>query len=296
MMLATASTDRRRPPIDIHTLAGTHAFDLKLDGIRARIEWDGKAARIFSRTGQRLEVQYPEVAEACRSIRERVVLDGEIVSNDRKFSTLARRPKRPVPGDIRLTPCRFFAFDLLDRAGTDLRGQQWSDRRDALESMADALDRAGMSVTPVFDDPDCLDVVLDQGWEGLIAKRRTSRYRDGKSPDWVKFKRSHSVSCLPYRYLPGDSGQEFGKMLVSLLDGGKPVDLGPVGTGFNAAEVKWLKARIDARETFVVEVACAGISYPEGKPRLRCPSFKGERVDVPAKSCTVSQLDAIPRY
>lgn len=297
MMLATPSTQRRKPPIDIRTLEGTHAFDLKLDGIRAVIEWDGREAVILSRTGQRLDRRFPEIAEACRSLPERVVLDGEIVSNDRKFSTLARRPQSPRPTDINLTPCRFFAFDLLDRAGTDLRGQTWTDRRTALESLGKALTRAGMSLTPVFDEADCLDAVLEQGWEGLIAKRRTSRYRSGVSRDWIKFKRSHSVSCLPYKYLPGDSGQAFGKMLVAVIGaGGEAIDLGPVGTGFDARDVTVLRGKIDRREQFVVEVACAGISYPEGRPRMRCPSFKGERIDVAARSCTAAQLDAIPRY
>ena len=77
-------------------------------------------------------------------------------------------------------------FDLLSLDGDDLTRAPYSERRTQLE----ALDLNGVHwQTPeTFDDGEALfEAVCAHELEGVVAKRRSSRYRPGER-GWVKTK------------------------------------------------------------------------------------------------------------
>jgi bifunctional non-homologous end joining protein LigD len=77
-------------------------------------------------------------------------------------------------------------FDLLTLDGRDLTGAPYSERRAELE----ALDVNGLywQTPETFDDGEALfEAVCAHELEGVIAKRRSSRYRPGER-GWVKTK------------------------------------------------------------------------------------------------------------
>jgi len=83
-----------------------------------------------------------------------------------------------------------YAFDLLELDGRDLRNEPWARRRTLLvQLLADA--DVGIRLNDHIEDVDGA-VVFRQacvmGLEGIVAKRRDSRYRSGRSRDWVKIK------------------------------------------------------------------------------------------------------------
>jgi bifunctional non-homologous end joining protein LigD len=51
--------------------------------------------------------------------------------------------------------------------------------------------RHGVRLNEHLEHPEC-DVVFrhacEMGFEGIVSKRLGSRYRSGRSPDWLKFK------------------------------------------------------------------------------------------------------------
>ena len=55
-------------------------FELKWDGVRALLGWDGSAVALHSRAGKNISARYPEL-RGLRADRP-VVLDGEIVALD----------------------------------------------------------------------------------------------------------------------------------------------------------------------------------------------------------------------
>lgn len=278
---------------------GTHAFDVKLDGVRAILTWDGHNLTITNRSGVDRTAVYPDLVASCPlPVGTPVVLDGEIVSPDGSFESIAKRDKQSKPDDVaravRTHPVQFLAFDILFLAGKDLRAVAWSQRRDILEMVMDAAQNPMWGLTVVSNQASLLDSVRELGMEGVIAKRHDAPYAAGRRPAWVKFKVTHRVTCIAVGYEPGEgSRSHFGAMLLAVLDEkGTPVQVGRVGTGFTTADTHECKRLLDARTPFLVEIECANVTK---SGVLRFPSYKGIRSDLSLADATLTQLDTIPR-
>jgi bifunctional non-homologous end joining protein LigD len=83
-----------------------------------------------------------------------------------------------------------YAFDVLELDGRDLRNERWARRRNALVQLLTDAD-AGIRLNEHIEDVDGA-VVFRQacvmGLEGIVAKRRDSRYRSGRCREWIKVK------------------------------------------------------------------------------------------------------------
>jgi ATP-dependent DNA ligase len=82
------------------------------------------------------------------------------------------------------------AFDLLELDGTDLRREPIEVRKATLASIL-RKSRHGVCLNEHLEH-DCGLTVFQHackmGLEGIVSKRLGSRYRSGRSPDWLKFK------------------------------------------------------------------------------------------------------------
>ena len=301
-MLASPSTGTaNRRAIDIESLAGTHTFDVKLDGLRAIAYYDGERLCLVNRSGVDITAQFPEI-EPFGGLP--FILDGEIVADDDTFQTAATRGKLTRIPQIRAaavaSPCKFIAFDLLAWAGESLVDHkiEYSDRRASLEGVLHRTQtkgtRFGLSVTS--DSPLFLQQVAQMGMEGVIAKRKTSRYTPGgRNGDWIKFKNLHRITAIAIGYEAGTGARShFGAMRLALLDGetGTPVDIGRVGTGFSEREITELKARLDAGEPIPVEIELLNVTQDGA---LRFPVYVGVRSDLSVLDATLDQLATVPR-
>jgi len=116
----------------------------------------------------------------------RAVLDGELVALDEEG-----KPDFPlVCGRIlmrhRKIPLTFMAFDVLSVDGRSVTSQPYRERRRILEGLG--LDGPPWRTPEAFDDGDALwEAVCEHELEGVIAKRRSSRYAAGVR-GWVKVK------------------------------------------------------------------------------------------------------------
>ena len=83
-----------------------------------------------------------------------------------------------------------YAFDLLELNGTDLRREPIEVRKATLASILrkSRHGRAPERAPGARLRPDGLPARLQDGLEGIVSKRLGSRYRSGRSPDWLKFK------------------------------------------------------------------------------------------------------------
>jgi bifunctional non-homologous end joining protein LigD len=83
-----------------------------------------------------------------------------------------------------------YAFDLLELDGQDLRNDPWTRRRAALAQLvADA--EPAIRLCEHIEDVDGAIVFRHacvMGLEGIVAKRRDSRYRSGRCREWIKIK------------------------------------------------------------------------------------------------------------
>ena len=84
----------------------------------------------------------------------------------------------------------YFAFDLLELDGVDLRGLPFGERYARLARLlADAPELIHLSEhTSEFDGGAMFEHACRLGLEGIVAKRRNSRYRSGRCGSWVKVK------------------------------------------------------------------------------------------------------------
>ncbi len=154
-----------------------------------------------------------------------------------------------------------------------------------------------------------LEATRAQGLEGVVAKRRTAPYLPGRrSDDWRKLKHVHRTSAVVAGWKPGEGGRA-GRIGSLLLGQHGPSGLefaGHVGTGFSAATLALLGRRLEplrrdtpaydtpvprehARTAVWVEPeVVVEVEYAEWTRdgRLRHPSYKGLRDDVPAEEVT----------
>jgi ATP-dependent DNA ligase len=141
-----------------------------------------------------------------------------------------------------------------------------------------------------------------RGWEGVIAKRAASRYRGGRSKDWLKFKCVRDQEFVVGGFTePQGSRAGFGALLVGYHDGPGPLRYaGKVGTGYDERTLRALRARMDSLERdsspFQDRVREKGAHWIEPElvvqvgftewttdGMLRHPRYQGERTDKPAE-------------
>jgi bifunctional non-homologous end joining protein LigD len=83
-----------------------------------------------------------------------------------------------------------FAFDLLELNGQDLRREPIELRKRELAKLLRWAAQLGLQLNEHIAEPG--DVVFRHacklGLEGIVSKRLGSRYRSGRSKDWLKFK------------------------------------------------------------------------------------------------------------
>jgi ATP-dependent DNA ligase len=94
------------------------------------------------------------------------------------------------------------------------------------------------------------DDACRSGWEGLIAKRAGAPYARGRSRDWLKLKCVWEQEFVIGGYTdPTGSRTDFGALLVGYHEDGQLRYAGKVGTGYTAARLRDLGARLRSLET-----------------------------------------------
>lgn len=290
-------------------------YEIKWDGVRTLLFWDGATVLLRSRRGRDVTATYPELSGF--SLPHPVVLDGEIVALDAggrpSFEMMQRRMNVATAGPAALeVAITYVVFDVL-YADHDLTELPWSERRKRLEDLALP---APCAVSHVVDDPQPLwDFVVERGIEGVVAKRRDAPYTPGvRSSDWRKTTVVRSLRAVVGGFTAGDGGRhgDFGSLLIGL---GTPDGLrwiGAVGTGFDHAALGAIRAALDEMRIddcpFVQEpdlprgaawVSPQLVAVVEFKEwtrhgRLRAPSFKGFTDDPVASVTWDSEGPAAP--
>jgi bifunctional non-homologous end joining protein LigD len=274
-------------------------YERKLDGIRCLLVRDGSTVRMLSRNDLDLSGRYPEIGEAAGAQRaSRFAIDGEVVAFDgaqTSFAKLARRGHERVPVFL-------YVFDLLWLDGHDVRGLELRARKRLLRDALSWEDPLRLTSHRNREGEAMFADACRRGWEGVIAKRADSTYRDTRSRDWLKFKCEAGQELVIGGFTaPRGSRVEFGALLVGHYRDGSLVYAGKVGTGFDTDTLHTLGAQLrdlavdespfaDPRSikerdvTWVAPQLVAQLAFTEwtSAGRLRHPRFLGLRDDKPA--------------
>jgi bifunctional non-homologous end joining protein LigD len=291
---------------------GTHVpvgdewqHEVKWDGMRVIVELRSGRARLFSRNEIDATVSFPELVDLPVAD---ATLDGEVVvfaDGGPSFGALAERMHVTRADRARRLaeriPVTLVAFDLLRLGDRDLLAEPLSTRRKLLVDLDLHDDR--WQTPPVYDDgPMLLDATHQQGLEGIVSKRVTSRYRPGqRSREWLKFAHRRRESYVVGGWRPEtDSLDRLGAVLIgeptadglryrgkvgSGIAGRRAVVLREVLGGLTRATSPFADVvpRNDALGTtwvepvLVVDVESLG---PSAQGRVRQPSYVGTRSDL----------------
>jgi bifunctional non-homologous end joining protein LigD len=232
-------------------------YEAKFDGYRVMALKDGKTVTLLSRRGKDLTSDYPAVRDAVAALSARsVVVDGEIVAFDENGRPSFQQLQHRGAGR---TAIRYFAFDLVHLNGRDLRTLQLTERRAQLQKvLAGSAVEFSQELPGVPDD--VLQAVAQVGLEGVVAKRRNSRYEAGqRSGAWQKFKLQHRQEFVVGGFKPDD--RNFQSLVVGYYDDRKLRFAGRVRAGFTAAQRAALFERLSGMR---VE-KCPFSDLPTGK-------------------------------
>ena len=247
--LATLTRDRFSDPAWI--------FERKLDGERCLAFADGGGVRLMTRNDHDITSTFPEIAEALAAQRrgDDFIVDGEIVAFDKdetRFERLQRRlgvinPSKDLLAGV---PTIYYLFDVLWAGGRDTRALPLLERKPILRGLLSFDDPLRYTEHRDTEGESYYREACADGWEGLIAKRADSRYRAGRTKDWLKFKCESGQEFVIGGFTdPQRSRIGFGALLLGYYDpGGRLVYAGKVGTGFTNQMLRSLHDRLAAIE------------------------------------------------
>jgi DNA ligase 1 len=317
----------------LERLGGTAVFEAKLDGARVQIHRAGDAVSIYTRSLDDVTERLPEVVEATLALPVTdLIADAEAIAlrpdgRPHRFQVTASRFGRgagrggkdrsvDIAAARESQPLSVFVFDLLHLDGEDLLERPTSERVAALDAIVPTAHRVDRLIT---DDADAaqrfLDVTLDAGHEGVMAKSLTAPYEAGRrGAGWLKVKPVHTLDLVVLGVEWG-SGRRTGKLSNIHLGALNPatggfVMLGKTFKGMTDAMLEWQTTRfmeladgptdgyvVRLRPEQVVEIAFDGVQgssrYPGGVA-LRFARVLRYRDDKsPAEADTIDTVRAI---
>src|SRR5262245_342392 len=160
--------------------------EIKHDGYRLMARRDPVGVRLLTRNGHDWAQRYPLIVAAVEQLRARsCLIDGEaVVCDDNGLTVFERLRHKPSGEHVFL-----YAFDLLELDGQDLRRDPLETRKATLTSLLrGSLPGLRLNEHLAHDGESVFRHACKMGLEGIVSKRLGSRYRSGRSTDWLKFK------------------------------------------------------------------------------------------------------------
>jgi len=291
-------------------------FEPKIDGTRCIAHLSEQRVALQNRRLRWITPRYPELADSLAQGIKNCVLDGEIAvfkEGVPDFASLAQRDHQADSLRIdylsKSMPATYVVFDILFWEGVSVMDLPLIERKQILKKALQESDSITITDYLLEKGEAYYQAAVKLGLEGIMAKRKSSRYLPGiRSSDWIKIKKSLTADLVVGGYIPGKGHREpyFGGLLLGAYDSeGELIYVGRVGTGFSqrklveitrgfqlspkspfsqppsTSSVKWLEPRQ------VVEVEALELTPNQ---HLRAPVFLRVREDKTVDECSIDQL------
>jgi DNA ligase-1 len=236
----------------------------KYDGIRTQVHFDSGHVRIYSRGMDEITNAFPEIESRFKYLPGDGIVDGELLawSEGRalNFNVLQQRiaRKRVSTTLMQQIPAAFIGYDLLLRNGKLLFDVPIEVRRGELATLL-ASAGEGLFLSPQREvaTREEIDVAFAEarkrGNEGLLLKRKGSRYEPGKrSGQWQKLKRPYATLDVVITSAEQGSGRRasvFSDYTFAVRSGPSFVNIGKAYSGLTDSEVKELTRILRAAST-----------------------------------------------
>lgn len=205
MFISPMLLSKSEQPFD----SSDYITELKLDGIRLIYSVDNAGkVRLYSRHKNEVTSKFPELHNL--DISPGTVLDGELIVTDSAGKPDFEAMMSRFMSSRDKTPISFVAFDVIQHEGKRVNKIPLLERK---EILADIIpnDTPKLAKTQFIEG--CgeayFDAVKAQNLEGIVLKRKDSRYEIGKrSHSWLKVINNQysDVFVVGYRKQPKDFG------------------------------------------------------------------------------------------
>ena len=279
-------------------------YERKLDGERCLVFKKEGKLRLMSRNKKKLNRKYPYLFKAFSSLDiDDFIIDGEIVAFDynlTSFSKLQKRmhlssEKEALNSDVDVC---FYAFDIMYLDKYKLTKLALRERKKILKNVFIYNDPIRFTQHRNKDGLDFFKKACKKGWEGIIAKKADSQYKEKRTKKWLKFKCNKRQEFVIIGFTdPEGERIGFGALLLGYYDDNKMNYAGKVGTGFSDDLLKSINDKIKSIEVdyspydnidisdksihwIKPKIVCE-VSFTEWTENnlLRHPRFKGIRTD-----------------
>jgi bifunctional non-homologous end joining protein LigD len=207
-------------------------YQLKFDGYRAIAFKTGGKVYLRSRNDNDFSVRYPTVVRGLARLPDETVIDGEVVALDR-----GGRPSfNALQNSASTASIVYYVFDVMVLAGRDIKAETLDARRRLLErsvvsKLAEPVRYTGELKASLAD---LIHSIKAHGLEGLVAKRRDSRYEPGlRSGAWRKTRINRGQEFVIGGYTVG--AKTFDALIFGYYDGDQLIYAARTRNGFTPA-------------------------------------------------------------
>jgi len=230
-------------------------FEPKLDGYRILAYVRGGKVHLISRRGNDVTENYAALVPDLQGQKSDMVLDGELIAMDERgkpcfqclqdYLQTVRGARREQPK----YPLIYYVFDLLYVDNYDLRGASLADRKKALQSAVRPTGQVRLIDHYEREGEKLYAAAIQNGLEGVVAKRLDSKYESRRTQTWLKIKAMKSDEFVICGYTPGEGRRSdtFGSLVLGYHGkGSKLLYAGNVGSGLDESQVADLRRRLDS--------------------------------------------------
>ena len=211
--------------------------------------------------------------------------------------------QREIKMKVKSQPATYVVFDILEKDGQSLVELPLIDRKLILREsvregkhvcLADSVEKKG---------EEYYKVVVANGLEGVVAKKKDSTYMQGLRGDsWLKIKPALSCDCVIFGYTKGEGSRAstFGSLVVGLFDEKKVLvytcnfSSGLSQRMLEALMEFFIKTNLEekGKVTLVKPLLVCEVAYQSvtRDGSLRAPRFLHMRIDKKPSECTIDQL------
>ena len=234
-------------------------YELKLDGYRAIAFKRNGAVHLRSRNDNDFNARYPAVVDALARLPDDTVIDGEVVAFDAEgrpsFNALQNYGSAAGP-------VVYFAFDVMVLAGRNVMREPLHKRRELLEKkiLSKLPEPVRYSAPLDADLPVLIQSVKAHGFEGLVAKRRSSAYEPGlRSGAWMKMRVNRGQEFVIGGYTRGT--KTFDALVFGYYEGDRLIYVARTRNGFTPVARAQLFRKFKGLEI----AECPFANLPEAK-------------------------------
>jgi len=284
-------------------------YELKFDGIRC-IAYLDKDTELRNKRNLRLLPKFPELKDIFKNVKDRCILDGELVilkNGSPDFFEIQKRALTSNNFKIKLSsdkyPASFVAFDILYLKDKELIHLPLTERKVILSETV--TESAKLAVSRYIPEKgiELFEIAKERNLEGVIAKKKDSKYYfDKRTKDWIKFKFLKDMDFVVCGYIEKEKG--ITSIILGQYRGNELIYKGHVTMGVRHKDL--LKCETMASPPFAEvppgnenavwlkpELVCVVQFMPNEKGMLRQPVFKGFRDDKEPLECQEDTLTLI---